>query len=628
MRVALVDTFGAFTHSSLALRYLRAYALADARLASCADIRICSLPLASLSGAQSDAAAATRTLEEITAFRPDILGISCYVWNVHELVGVSALLKACLPDLTVIAGGPEVSSPELARKLLDHAPHISHIVRGEGEIPFRGLLRHLADGIPRVDEIRGLAHRSAGGHAVIGMAADALADLNDIPSPYPAGDLPSECDFYLLETYRGCPNRCRYCTWSRKPHRRFALERVLAELDTLLRAGARYIYVIDSVFGPDRPRADRIIDFILEQGKARRRLPGFLVFPDTAVLDDGYARRLRRANCDVSFGLQSTNLATLARAGRHLDPDRFRSALAAANRHFQRYDVDLIYGLPGDTCDDFLASFNWLADLDPPEIHCHPLAVLPGSEFHEEAPVHGLAFDAWPPHEVRSTPALSAAETAGLGEFSRAVDWLYNQATLAFRLLQRRLGVPAAELIQDFLAWRERHPSHTGSEDGFDVLALYLDEKAAPLPGARDAVRAALAFDRACHECYKQFYFGCPRERFSVAGLPSDWETARPVSTSAGRSVRILSLPTEVASLLHSEGTEDHPSGACHYAVHRYGYTRLDGSTRTLLEAVIGRSRTLAVLAVDLGLTQQEARRGIGMLLEEGLVAVQPAPSL
>jgi hypothetical protein len=77
--------------------------------------------------------------------------------------------------------------------------------------------------------------------------------------------------------------------------------------------------------------------------------------------------------------------------------------------------VDLIIGLPGDTCDSVRRSLHYLNGSNLfDEAQVFNLAVLPGTAFRQEAPALGLEYQARPPYYVHKTPTLELADLYGL----------------------------------------------------------------------------------------------------------------------------------------------------------------------------------------------------------------------
>jgi len=645
MKVALLDTYDVWTHSSLALRYLEGYALADQDLARTLEISVHSLPVESLRDDPISADRDSGCLSRLLAFDPDVVGLSCYMWNLPELLRLAATLKKRRPGLAVIAGGPEVSSPSMARRILREAPHVSFVAIGEGEILFRRLMRYLAGGNGQVDGMPGLAFRRPAGAICLGPPAEAINNLDEIPSPLLGRRFsPGAFEYVLMETYRGCENQCQWCAWSRGRHREFSLDRVLAELRLLISAGAPHVYVVDGVLGPGRARSEPILDLLIRAKEEGDSVPGFFVYPNTTDFDEVMARKFRDANCRVAFGLQSTNPDALARAHRRQELGRFEVALRNANACFPGYEVDLIYGLPGDTYDGFIRSFNWLADRRPPRIYSHRLRGLPGTPFYENAAEHGIVFEDSTPHLLVSTVTLPERDRRRLDQFSMGVYCFYNWATVTFRYLVSTLKAEPASVVADFVGWAEQNelvssegplPNYFSASADYSLALVEaflrnMVDRSDAMAERVERFKAALRFDRACCECHRDFRFRNPGRRSRPGPVPRwDWETM--MLQPAEPPMRVVRIPEDVAV---AAGLTSNPPcgqalpdpGGCErtYLIHRRGFARVGHVAGRVLEiAARQESRTLGEIAATLKLSSPDLGQATGelqALAREGVI--------
>lgn len=72
--------------------------------------------------------------------KPDLIGFSCYIWNIEEIKEMARELHKILPDTAIWFGGPEVSYD--AGKVLEQNPYLSGVFVGEGEESFYEVLRY------------------------------------------------------------------------------------------------------------------------------------------------------------------------------------------------------------------------------------------------------------------------------------------------------------------------------------------------------------------------------------------------------------------------------------------------------------------------------------------------------
>ena len=74
----------------------------------------------------------------------DVLGFSCYIWNIEYIIQIINDLKTINSDLQIIVGGPEVSyNPE---EVLARHSNIDYVMYGEGEEIWKQFLDHYVDG--------------------------------------------------------------------------------------------------------------------------------------------------------------------------------------------------------------------------------------------------------------------------------------------------------------------------------------------------------------------------------------------------------------------------------------------------------------------------------------------------
>lgn len=128
MKSIVLSTLNAkYIHTSLALRYLKAYSQKDFP-----DIQIAEYTIKD---------PAMNIVSDLYQRKPDVVGFSCYIWNIEETIVVIGMLKKIMPDLVVVLGGPEVSYD--TDYWMNRLPEVDFIVMGEGEETFHHLLSEL-----------------------------------------------------------------------------------------------------------------------------------------------------------------------------------------------------------------------------------------------------------------------------------------------------------------------------------------------------------------------------------------------------------------------------------------------------------------------------------------------------
>ena len=152
----------------LAAAYLKLYARRVEDTA--AEVEILSSP-------RTDGWGDAAIVRAVADRRPDVLGLSCYLWNIERSLYLAEQVKRLLPNIRVVLGGPEITADNAW--VLAH-PAVDYAVMGEGEQTFADLLRYwteTGDGKGAEPEIAGLWSRR---RQEIPPPRPQLAHLNDI----------------------------------------------------------------------------------------------------------------------------------------------------------------------------------------------------------------------------------------------------------------------------------------------------------------------------------------------------------------------------------------------------------------------------------------------------------------
>lgn len=485
MRTVLATLHSKFIHPSLALPYLAAFCREE-----CGELLIREFTVHEPK---------ENVLAQLLAEAPDVVAFSVYLWNRRETLELADALAVARPGLKVVLGGPEVSFDGV--ELFARHPGVAALVRGEGEIPLRGLLAawqrgEQPNGVPR------LAWRQEE-HITEGPPAPPLSSLDDLPSPFALGLVDTSRGFVYLETSRGCPYTCAFCMSALDEQvRSFSLARIEQDLLWLMQRRVPKIKLVDRTFNYDAARARRIWSFILEHNRGSHfhfEIGAHLLDEESLTL----LETVPAAMFQFEIGVQSTLPAALDAIGRQASLEKLetnvRRLRTRGNIHLH---LDLIAGLPGENYRDFLASIDRVAALAPHHLQIEPVKLLPGSPLRLRADKIGIRFDPHPPYTVLSTADLVYAEIEKLRGLSRLFDLTFNSGRFAGFLfsLQAACGTLAGglERLENF--WRSRQLfRHPLSQRGVfeNVWGFIRTEFAGEL---REQLRERLARDYAGSE--------------------------------------------------------------------------------------------------------------------------------
>lgn len=375
-----------------------------------------------------------RVCEEVLATNPDMLGISCYIWNISKVYELVGLLKQERPDLVITLGGPEVSYCQ--KDVLCKHPEIAYVLSGEGELPFAQLVNALKNNTS-LDEVLGLTYRN--GNEII--VKEPHISTYEPPSPYTPEFLDSvNKRIVYFETNRGCPFSCDFCLSGRcgSVHN-FDLDSCLENLVKLANSGTSTIKFVDRTFNANRERSKKIIRFIIENTGVSFPCDVCFHFEVAGdILDDETIDLLVNAPkglFQLEIGMQSFNEKTLAYINRRTNTtklkENIRRLLVHNNMHVH---IDLIVGLPLEDMESFKESFNVGYMLKAHMIQVGFLKILKGATMHDNTEKYHYNYHDYPPYEIIDTPWLSAAEMSEIHYLEDAVERLYNSGRFRYYL--------------------------------------------------------------------------------------------------------------------------------------------------------------------------------------------------
>lgn len=365
------------------LRSLRNYALARPDLRERLEIEIVPLSV------DEPAAGAAEKLLERSA---DLVGLSTFIWNVGDNLGLAREIKRRSPETGVILGGPQVSDPLWDVLGLDEAASpVDLVVRGEGEETFSEVLRSWLDtGRLASPGIAGTSYRGDDGGTVHAPDRPLIADLDEIPPIYDGFEAQPDV-LYGLETARGCYHRCGYCMMGLLPFRRHSVEYVLAEIDHMAQAGVRVLNSLDSSF-TFNPRRTELLARRLQQHGIR-----YICCAKAEEMRGGTADLLVETGVlKIEFGIQSTHPETLRLMGRPTRLDLLGRRVLGMLDRTRGTDIevtlDVICGLPGDDLEAFRDSLDFAYSLRPHCVAAFPLQLLPATDLFRRAGELGIRY--------------------------------------------------------------------------------------------------------------------------------------------------------------------------------------------------------------------------------------------
>lgn len=343
-----------------------------------------------------------KTLTHITGIQAKARFFSVYIWNHTYVARLLKDLGILQPEIPIILGGPQAAYIALTH------PGCT-VVTG----PVEGLAPSFYDDL----EKENLNKRY---EAQVGTS---------FPSPYRQADyaelLANRQVYY--ESSRGCPFSCSYCLSSndkRVLHK--DLQTVEKEITAILASKPKIIKFVDRTFN-DKPERALALWQLLARLQGTTMLH-FEVAPNRFTQEMfGFLRSLPSGKFQFEIGIQSLNGHVLDAVSRKMDTvkvaDTMHTLVAMDTIHIH---ADLILGLPDESKDEFLDSFNRLFTFAPHYIQMGLLKVLPGTKIEQQAQERNMCYCQSPPYEILCTNTMSHEDIRELYEFGELVEKFYN----------------------------------------------------------------------------------------------------------------------------------------------------------------------------------------------------------
>ena len=422
LKAVLVGVAGSNNAFSLSIYNLKAYAYRDPEIRERWDINIIQHPLIGV--AQRDKLLGELT-EEIVTQEPDLVGFSCYMWNIEGFLRVAGDLHVKNPTTRVLLGGPEIVTEYVQQSKFDQYA-VDYCISGEGELTFLELLRHLGDENPWLQDINGLSYRSDRQSSFhVNAKRTPFKSLSEIPSPFLKGVVDEEVLARKgveanIETQRGCNLRCSYCIYHKDMDRVSYTEvsRVIDEIRFVTQRNVKKIRFVDANFSSNKNHAKSVMKALIQERFQTQLffelIPGF-IDEELADLFGQFVEVHTENQITIGVGVQTINRDVLKRMRRPIKKEKFKKTFELLQKHNIYTNIDHIIGLPGETVATIEQTLEYMVDqLRDSRAHllcCHVMRGLPGTELLEIAKEDQMLFSSrHEPHEFIESPILPRSD--------------------------------------------------------------------------------------------------------------------------------------------------------------------------------------------------------------------------
>ena len=410
MKILLVACNAKYIHSNLAVYDLQAYA------SDYADHIV--LKEYTINQQKDD------IMRDIYLEHPDVVCVSCYIWNLSFVKELMADLIKILPGADFWAGGPEVSYD--AEKFLTENSEFKGVMVGEGEETFKELAGYYVEKNPQnLKDMTGICYRD--GDQIIHNGWRQIMDLSSIPFIYKdLSEFKNRIIYY--ESSRGCPFSCAYCLSSIDKKLRFRdTETVKKELQFFIDNKVPQVKFVDRTFNCKHDHAMAIWKYINEHDNGVTNFH-FEISADLLREEElQEMSTMRPGLIQLEIGVQSTNPDTIKAIHRTMDFEKLKGIVDRIHSFGNIHQhLDLIAGLPYEDYDSFRHSFNDVYALKPQQLQLGFLKVLKGSHMMEMCREYGIVYKTQEPYEVLSTKWLDYDHVLKLKTVENMVEVYYN----------------------------------------------------------------------------------------------------------------------------------------------------------------------------------------------------------
>ncbi|MDD3414606.1 MAG: DUF4080 domain-containing protein [Lachnospiraceae bacterium] len=389
MKILLVAINAKYIHSNLAVYYLKACAPKEQQ----EHMEIAEYTINN---------SKEEIRKDIYKRQPDVIAVSCYIWNITMVRELVPELSKVLPKAQIWLGGPEVAYD--ATNVIESLPQIKGVVTGELLIGDGSEFRILTEPQP-------------------------LLNMDDIPFIYQDLNLKEfENRIIYYESSRGCPFSCSYCLSSIEKQVRFrSISLVEKELQFFLDHRVPQVKFVDRTFNCSHQHAMAIWNYIKRNDNGVTNFH-FEIAADILNEEElELLNTLRPGLVQLEIGVQSTNPETIKEIRRTMDFDKLSQIVKRIKKGNNIHEhLDLIAGLPFEDYHSFIRSFDQVMSLKPEQLQLGFLKVLKGSFMYEQKEEYGLVYTSLPPYEVLFTKWLSFDDVLKLKEIEEMVETYYN----------------------------------------------------------------------------------------------------------------------------------------------------------------------------------------------------------
>lgn len=339
----------------------------------------------------------------------DYYFFSVYVYNINKYLEIWKQLKKVNPNCKIIIGGPEVS--------YDYEYLFNYI-----DIVFRGEVNET------INEI--VNNCITSNHIVTKESTTSNCNYNTFmhePTFYNSVPFSNHRVAYI-ETSKGCPYKCSYCMSSLEQKvYTYEMADIYKIINYTIDNNVKTIKFLDRTFNVNEERAIAILDYISNNAKPFQSFQ-FEIAPEIISQDFlNYLINIKHTMFRFEVGIQSIFDKTINAVDRFQTFDSYKNVLKTlCDKTNIVTHLDLIAGLPYETYELFIQSFNETFKLKPDEYQLGILKILNGTKIKSQVDLHGIVYEKTAPYTIIQNNYVSKEELQLIHNVEDIVDRFYN----------------------------------------------------------------------------------------------------------------------------------------------------------------------------------------------------------
>ncbi|HIC42921.1 MAG TPA: radical SAM protein [Sulfurimonas sp.] len=303
--------------------------------------------------------------ESIKSCNPDLVCMSALTFSLLDVRKSAHVAKEACPNTKICLGGVHVNLfPAETLNLKE----VDYIVHGEGEKPFREMVRALKDGnIEAIKSVEGVGCK-VGSETILNGPGEIIRDMDSFPIPaYDLLDLTKYSHVLSegkrsmsIQTSRGCPYACTFCDIRKTAFRFKSPEKVVEEIMYLMKTGNTDFFIVDDTISVHKNRLNDICELIIKKGIKIT----FKISARVDNLDEESLNLLKRAGCNrINFGVESGSQRLLDYLEKDVTLQQIKETFRMTREAGIQTFAYLIIGIPTETTSEMEKSVEFVSEI-------------------------------------------------------------------------------------------------------------------------------------------------------------------------------------------------------------------------------------------------------------------------